>query len=93
MKVLCTRQNKPGLYPAYRLLIALLFVSGLQHLAWAQCPAGNITLTTQAQVDNFTVTYPGCTHVLGSLIIRPSADIADLNGLSGLTQIDGGCYF
>ena len=89
MKVLCTRRNKPGMYPAYRLLVALLLLLGLQHLARAQCPAGSITLTTQAQVDNFTVTYPGCTHVLGSLIIGPSADIADLNGLSGVTQIDG----
>ncbi|MBK8965650.1 MAG: hypothetical protein IPM36_03030 [Lewinellaceae bacterium] len=46
-------------------------------------------MTTQAQVDAFATTYPGCTHLTGSLIIGPSADIVNLNGLAGITSIQG----
>jgi hypothetical protein len=26
----------------------------------AQCPAGDINLTTQAEIDNFATAYPNC---------------------------------
>ncbi len=54
----------------------------------AQCPAGPVTLTTQAQVDNFQTDYPGCTY-LGHLTIGSSTDIVNLNGLSGLVKLTG----
>jgi hypothetical protein len=56
----------------------------------AQCPPGPITLLTQADVDNFTANYPGCTELNNQLVIGPSSDIVDLNGLSGITKIKGG---
>jgi hypothetical protein len=53
----------------------------------AQCPPGPITLLTQADVDNFTANYPGCTELNAALVIGPSTDITNLNGLSGITKI------
>ncbi len=90
MKVRCLPVGITGVFPVNQSLILLLFFFAPLHLLRAQCPAGDITLTTQAQVDNFTTTYPGCTQVLGSLIIGPSADIVDLNGLAGVLQVNGG---
>ena len=69
---------------SFLLLLALFIGFELS----AQCPMGNITLTTQTQVDNFSTTYPGCTAVLGDLYIS-GADITNLNGLSGLTSVAG----
>ena len=51
------------------------------------CPSGDITLTTQAEVDNFATTYPACMILLGSLTIGPSTNITNLNGLSGIIQV------
>ena len=70
-------------------LLLPLFLTLLNLSLQAQCPATDITLTTQAEVDNFTTTYPGCTNLLGNLTIGPSADIEDLDGLSGVTAING----
>ncbi|MBK9335774.1 MAG: hypothetical protein IPM98_03965 [Lewinellaceae bacterium] len=69
--------------------LCFLLILGYVQFANAQCPMGHISLTTQAQIDNFTTDYPGCMHVLNNLVIGPSADIANLNGLSGVNQIDG----
>jgi uncharacterized repeat protein (TIGR01451 family) len=47
-------------------------------------------LTTQAEIDNFSVNYPGCTVVEGYLIIQQNFSggaIANLNGLSQLTTV------
>ncbi len=58
--------------------ILILNSSGL---LTAQVCSGDITLTTQAQVDAFS-----CTSVTGYLIINGSG-ITNLNGLSGLTSV------
>ncbi|MCB0532597.1 MAG: hypothetical protein KDD14_10410, partial [Saprospiraceae bacterium] len=89
MKVRCLPVGIAGVFPVNQSLFLVLFFFASLHLIRAQCPAGDITLTTQAQVDNFTTTFPGCTHMLGSLTIGPSADIVNLNGLAGVLQIDG----
>lgn len=52
------------------------------------CLPGGITFTTQAQIDNFTTNYPGCTHIEGNVTIS-GAGITNLNGLNGITTIDG----
>jgi len=52
-------------------------------------PNGNYYFTTQDDVDNFTVNYPGCTELEGDVIINGS-DITNLAGLSGVTSIGGG---
>ncbi|MCB9300538.1 MAG: hypothetical protein H6566_07810 [Lewinellaceae bacterium] len=52
------------------------------------CLPDGITFSTQAEVDNFPLDYPGCTEVEGDLEIF-GADIHDLSGLSGLSSIGG----
>src|SRR5690606_13278398 len=54
----------------------------------SQCPAGNVSLTSQAQIDAFAINYPNCTQISGSLYIS-SPDIVNLNGLSNLTSVGG----
>ena len=39
------------------LLIILLMINTVLP---AQCPAGDINLTTQAEIDNFATAYPNC---------------------------------
>ena len=52
----------------------------------AQCPGTPVTLTTQAQVDNFIIMYPTCTEVNVSITVNGN-NITNLNGLSNLTSI------
>lgn len=54
----------------------------------SQCPPGNITLTTQAQVNQFAIDYPNCTQINGYLTVGGS-NITNLNGLSNLTSTVG----
>jgi hypothetical protein len=70
--------------------------------ASGQCPTGNITLTTQTEVDNFISGLdPACNSltVTGNLVIGPSSipdpnldPIDDLSGFSMLTAIEGSLY-
>ena len=72
----------------YATLIVLLFASWSTQ---AQCPAGDVTLTTQADVNNFVATYPNCTEIVGTLTIGGfllDSDIDDLSGLSNLTTVE-----
>lgn len=68
----------------------LLFIAFLVwgFVGFGQCPNGLITLSSQAQVDAFAATYPGCTQLNNSLTINGD-DITNLNGLSGITSIGG----
>lgn len=52
------------------------------------CPTGNVTLTTQAEVDAFVAQYPNCTEINGNLTIN-GFNIPNLSGLSNLTSITG----
>jgi len=54
----------------------------------AVCPSGDLTFTTQQQVDNFSTNYPGCTVMPYSIAIN-GAGITNLNGLSQLAAING----
>jgi len=62
--------------------------------AFSQCPVTDIILTSQADIDNFTTNYPGCTVLTVSLDVGDASltDISDLSGLNGLTSIDGHFY-
>ena len=51
-------------------------------------PNGNYYFTSQADVDNFQVYYPGCTELEGDVIIS-GEDITHLDGLSVITSIGG----
>jgi len=55
----------------------------------AQCPQGDITLSTQQEIDDFTSTYPGCTDLSGNLIIIEDSYISNLNGLGSITSVSG----
>lgn len=67
-------------------ITTLLFNTSL----FAACPVGNVTLSTQNQVNNFAVTYAGCTTLPSGVKLKiKGANITNLNGLSVLTQIDG----
>lgn len=52
------------------------------------CAAGGIFFASQADIDNFTTNYPGCTQILGGVSIT-GGDIVNLNGLSVVTSIGG----
>lgn len=64
------------------LILVLLLVS---LVGSGQCPAGPITLSSQAEVDAFATTYSGCNHPQGLLIT--GTDITDLTPLSIITGI------
>ena len=51
---------------------------------FGQCPTTLLTLTTQAEVDNFAVDYPNCTFLDVQIRIE-GPDIVNLNGFSGVT--------
>lgn len=52
------------------------------------CLPDGITFTSQAQIDGFQSQYPGCTRIEGNVTIS-GIDITNLDGLSGLTSMDG----
>ncbi len=60
----------------------------LSESAMPQCPMGNISFSTQAQIDNFIIQYPTCTEIDGNVYIS-GADITNLAGLSNITSIGG----
>jgi len=59
------------------LLTVFLFVS---FLSFGQCPNTFIELTSQSDIDNFAVNYPGCTEIINGFEVR-GQDITNLNGL------------
>jgi len=71
-----------------KLLTAVITL--LLHLALQSqsCLPGGITFTTQVQIDNFQVDYPGCT-VIGADVEILSQDIKNLNGLNQLEAVNG----
>src|SRR5690606_7461152 len=56
-----------------------------------QCPTGNVTLYSQADVNNFATNYPNCTEITGYLYISDigGSDITDLSPLSNIQSIGG----
>ena len=57
----------------------------------AQCPPGDVNLTTQAQVNQFIIDYPNCTQTTGRLFIGVNpgsvSNITDLSPLNNLTSV------
>lgn len=52
------------------------------------CPTSNIILSSQADVDAFSINYPNCSEILSGLTISGS-DITDLSPLSTITSVTG----
>ena len=53
------------------------------------CPPGDVTLSTQAQINSFPIDYNNCKQISGNLTITGPSDITNLNGLSNLETITG----
>lgn len=68
------------------LFIAVLFTGVC--CVKAQCPTGDIQLSTQAEIDQFATNYPGCTELQGRLLII-GTDISDLTPLQSITSVNG----
>jgi len=71
----------------FTLVIVLTFITQAILLSQPCLPSG-ITLTNQADIDNFSTNHPNCTEIGGDLIIEGTS-INNLNGLSAITLIDG----
>jgi len=59
-------------------------------IGFGQCPSGIIELETQADIDNFSINYPGCTQLLNGLNVGNmfvNTGITNLNGLSQITHV------
>lgn len=68
--------------------LSLAFFLFFQDFSHAQsCLPEGITFTSQEQVDDFSINYPGCTSIEGYVKIQ--GPVTNLNGLSVLTLIGG----
>ncbi|QRR01456.1 hypothetical protein [Dyadobacter sandarakinus] len=67
------------------LLIVLLFAYSTVITRSQTCSVA--ALKTQAEVDNFSTTYPGCKVISSNLQIT-SPEITNLDGLRGITRIN-----
>lgn len=52
-----------------------------------QCPPSDVNVSTQAQIDNFKLSYPTCTIINGNLNITNGVDITNVNGFSNILEI------
>jgi hypothetical protein len=68
-------------------LVFILAIMQMKAFSQSCLPEG-ITFTTQAQIDNFQVDYPGCTGIQGDVRISGN-DISDLQGISVVDSIFG----
>ena len=66
----------------------LLALALLCSAARAQCPPGNVSLSSQAQVDNFAATFPDCEDVQGILGIFGT--VTDLSPLATIRSVADG---
>jgi hypothetical protein len=74
-----------------KLLLTVLTFLIFESVKSQSCLPKGITFSTQAQIDNFSINYPGCTDIEGYVCILGS-DITNLNGLSSLSSVEGGLY-
>lgn len=75
-------------------LSVLAFLMVIFSLKGQGCLPEGITFSTQEQIDNFAVDYPGCTEIEGNVIISESqsSSIENLSGLSQINSISGNLY-
>ena len=52
------------------------------------CLPDGITITTQAEMDDFLITYPNCTEIEGDVVIE-GTEITNLSALQNITSIEG----
>jgi len=64
----------------------LIIISLCSSFCFGQCPEDNVTLLTQAEVDNFVIMYPNCDTIEGFLVVSGN-DIVDVSVLSQITTV------
>lgn len=76
-----------------RLLLFLVFCISIS--SFAQCPSGDVELTTHAEVDAFLAMYPSCTQISGDLEIGlfSGSNISDVSALSNIVTLTGDLWF
>ncbi|MCB9285403.1 MAG: T9SS type A sorting domain-containing protein [Lewinellaceae bacterium] len=70
------------------ILLLPFFLPVLNSIRAQPCLPEGITFSSQAQINSFPISYPGCTEILGDVWIEGS-DITNLTGLSSITSIGG----
>lgn len=78
---------------AWLVTLFCLSLGAMLPRGYGQCPSGDLTFNSQAQIDAFPSEYPGCGEISGSIFIFDGGDgvqdISNLDGLSGIIRIDG----
>ena len=69
------------------ILLSITFLASIAGISQGCLPEG-ITFSTQQQIDDFQINYPGCTEIEGDVTISGD-DIENLNGLNVITSIYG----
>jgi len=71
------------------LLLIYVFYCGI--LSAQSCLPNGIIFNTQYEIDNFATNYPGCTEVLGRVIIDRAlgSSLTNLDALNQITDIQG----
>ena len=72
----------------FALLIFVLLLTNIAANSQSPCLPEGITFTTQEQIDNFQANYPGCTEIMGTVLIEGN-NITNLDGLEVITTIAG----
>jgi len=75
-----------------RFTLSIVLTLIIQITGFSQgCLPDGITFTTQEQIDNFQINYPGCTEIEGGVYIN-EGNITNLSGLNVITSIGGNLY-
>jgi hypothetical protein len=69
------------------LLLIILSLSVFGELSAQGCLPNGIYFTSQSQIDAFPADYPGCTQILGEVVI--GINITHLDSLSKIESIGG----
>jgi len=74
-----------------RQLLLFSFLSFVNIVVGQDCPQGDLTFSTQNEIDDFLITYPNCSEFQGNIVIEQGGvvPITSLSGLQNITSIDG----
>jgi len=82
------RETKIKTRKMKKLLLSLVSIALLSTVSFSQCIPDGIVFSSQEYIDNFELNYPGCSEIMGYVLISGS-DITNLDGLHVLTSIGG----
>ena len=70
------------------IISSFIFIVLSTNILQSQCPQF-ISVSTQAEIDNFLIDYPNCTEIEEYVSIWSGDDIVNLDGLSNIVSIGG----